>query len=106
MSLIVSSMRNLNATTATIADAIEERTQVAAQIAASAEAAAGDVHRVTSAIEAIRVVAHESADGASVLRRAASEIAVQTDAIRVRVDAFAANLVQVNAMRENVSHSP
>ena len=104
MSLIVSSMHNLNGTTATIADAIEERTKVAAQIAANAEAAAGDVHRVTSAIEAIRVVARESANGASVLRGAASEIAAQTDMIRARVDDFATGIALANGARQDPSH--
>ena len=95
ISSIVVALESLNGRTAVIADAVEERVRVAADMSASVDAAATDVQTVTTAIADIRSVAERSADGSRVLRGAAQDIAEQTRLIRQHVEDFATNLKPV-----------
>ena len=101
ISSIVTAIRGLNGTAATVADAMEERLQIAGVIASSANAASTDVREVVTSIEAIEAVAKESAQGAGFIRLAASEIARQAETIHHRVEMFAADLAKTDPSRRS-----
>ena len=106
MASITAAIRNLNGATKTIADAVYERTELAARMAESTDGAASEVVKVVRSIVAIQDVADESGQGASFLRLAARDITLQTEAIRCQIESFAlANACRLPPVRAETRNS-
>ena len=103
MSSIVSSIHGLNSRSLVIADGVEERVRVAANMTTAVEDAATDMQQVAAAILTIETVVRDNARGAEGLRLAASDIGIQTELIRRRVETFASVLQKEDARHNAVA---
>ncbi len=103
MTSIERNIRSLNAATAGIAYAVTERVYVATEMAENVDAAAAEVQKVATAIEAIENVAGDRLMDAGRLRNAAADISEQTSMIRRRMEAFAQHVIDGRAMFDNAA---
>jgi methyl-accepting chemotaxis protein len=95
---IAASISNLNEATAVIAEAVEQRVRAASDMAGGSNDAAVNVNQVRSSIQAIEIMANETARDADHLKAASIKIAEQVTAIRQDVDTFAADLAIENKL--------